>query len=936
MIHTFKKLFSFIITLLMVISLGTASKVTVFADDAVAKVGDTTYSTLVDAVKAAEDGETITLLKDFSGGGIGTYSLPSTNAQIKTKNFTIDFGGHTYTCSAPAVGSKGFETQGFHLEKGVKVTLENGTIKTAAGTGVKMLVQNYCNLTLQDITLDGSDLNQTSYYYTLSNCCGTINILGNTNIIAHTGGFAFDVNYKNGYKDAGLSVTVNTTGTITGNIEFDADTEALAVYAQTNKIPFSLNIENGNFNGALSVYNVNNNPDITISGGNFTFDPSKYVKTGFTSENGVFPSDGISYSYRVSEVKPVENKIESVTAKAYADKTEDTSNQVTASLTDTTIKVVGKVPTADTKVTITYTTTDNNSDTKDINYVNDAFVNPGNVTVGNTTYTFDITELSKMPAEVAVVPAAPKAAVDETITDESKRADASAVAETIQKNVASTGNEGLASAVTNEVKDDAGTTAGVATDAGTVTAQSETTTAALKKEKLTVDEETQKVVVVAQPYIDIKVADIAKDEKTSAVTEITLEIEPKYNVVAVVVKQNATSVGTIDTTGSSGTKNAAVVAKEQTMKVTTPVVLSIPLPSTFKIDKDNFYVKHVHKNDDGSTTTNYYKATVTGTDPQIATFTTDGFSTYTFTNDSRVATINFDDGTTGNYNLTSVTAAFPVSTKEGYTFKGWKIYDSTQTYFASATAMSDDMLETLKGKNVNATAVFEYIPVDQTAPAAPELESTTSNSITLKKIAAHDTAAAQYRINGGAWQDSNVFTGLSADTVYKFEARYAAVDGKYNASAASKTASFATKAEETEEADTYDVYRLYNPNSGEHFYTTSTEERDIIVEAGWNYEGVGWTSPSTSSTPIYRLYNSVGGEHHYTTSDEERDFLVDNGWNYEGITCYSDDAHTVAIYRQYNPNQFACNHNFTRTEEERDWLVDLGWKDEGTAWYAVN
>lgn len=39
---------------------------------------------------------------------------------------------------------------------------------------------------------------------------------------------------------------------------------------------------------------------------------------------------------------------------------------------------------------------------------------------------------------------------------------------------------------------------------------------------------------------------------------------------------------------------------------------------------------------------------------------------------------------------------------------------------------------------------------------------------------------------------------------------------------------------------TKDVYRLYNPKSGEHFYTTSAIERDSIVESGWDYEGVAW------------------------------------------------------------------------------------------------
>ena len=36
------------------------------------------------------------------------------------------------------------------------------------------------------------------------------------------------------------------------------------------------------------------------------------------------------------------------------------------------------------------------------------------------------------------------------------------------------------------------------------------------------------------------------------------------------------------------------------------------------------------------------------------------------------------------------------------------------------------------------------------------------------------------------------------------------------------------------------MYRLYNPYSGDHHYTTSREERDMLVALGWHDEGIGW------------------------------------------------------------------------------------------------
>jgi hypothetical protein len=81
------------------------------------------------------------------------------------------------------------------------------------------------------------------------------------------------------------------------------------------------------------------------------------------------------------------------------------------------------------------------------------------------------------------------------------------------------------------------------------------------------------------------------------------------------------------------------------------------------------------------------------------------------------------------------------------------------------------------------------------------------------------------------------------------------------------------------------MFRLYNPYTGEHFYTASEFERDAVVAAGWQYEGVGWVAPE-EGVPVFRVYNPYAGDHHYTTSVEERDHLVSVGWNDEGIGWY--------------------------------------------------
>ena len=75
---------------------------------------------------------------------------------------------------------------------------------------------------------------------------------------------------------------------------------------------------------------------------------------------------------------------------------------------------------------------------------------------------------------------------------------------------------------------------------------------------------------------------------------------------------------------------------------------------------------------------------------------------------------------------------------------------------------------------------------EKTAPAAPTLNDRTYTSITLNTI-----EGAQYRCNGGAWQTSPEFTGLTAGTAYTFEAYYPETD-TYKASPASEKVEFTT------------------------------------------------------------------------------------------------------------------------------------------------
>lgn len=136
------------------------------------------------------------------------------------------------------------------------------------------------------------------------------------------------------------------------------------------------------------------------------------------------------------------------------------------------------------------------------------------------------------------------------------------------------------------------------------------------------------------------------------------------------------------------------------------------------------------------------------------------------------------------------------------------------------------------------------------------------------------------------------------------------------------------------ERATMDMFRLYDPNSGEHFYTGSAEERDNLVKAGWKYEGVGFTFPLSTGKPVHRLYDPVHGEHLYTMDEAEKSRLIGAGWNYEGVAFNSAFDYEAPQYRLHNPNARRGAYHFTGSKEERDHLISLGWEYQGIGWYS--
>lgn len=240
-------------------------------------IGNTAYDTLqaaVDAVPADNTQTTITFVD-----GTGDKKLSGNGVKVQAnQNIVFDYNGNIYDIDGTTVGSAGTETNGFQLLKGATVVMQNGTLTSDKAI---ILIQKYCDLTLDDMLLDGTNTNQ----YVLSNNNATTTITGDTQIIAADGSFAFDVCYWDAYDAVKVVFDDAFTGSITGGVEYGtySYTGTVQEWYQNTSIEvngsgrFDITIEVQNYGGADAA-----EATINIAGGTFVNPVAgEYIADGF-------------------------------------------------------------------------------------------------------------------------------------------------------------------------------------------------------------------------------------------------------------------------------------------------------------------------------------------------------------------------------------------------------------------------------------------------------------------------------------------------------------------------------------------------------------------------------------------------------------------------------------------------------------------------------
>lgn len=133
------------------------------------------------------------------------------------------------------------------------------------------------------------------------------------------------------------------------------------------------------------------------------------------------------------------------------------------------------------------------------------------------------------------------------------------------------------------------------------------------------------VVVLVQPYLEITPTGSSIIENN--IKSISLNIEPKYNLIATTSDVVVSDPSNIKTDGVD--KNADLMESAKPLTVTTPTPVTVTLPTGFANAGNSVYIKH-----EASNGKIYYYTAIVGEDYKITFTTKNGFSPFTISTTS--------------------------------------------------------------------------------------------------------------------------------------------------------------------------------------------------------------------------------------------------------------------------------------------------------------
>lgn len=297
--------------------------------DNAAAIDDVQYATLADAVAAANNGDTVTLLKNtvedvvIPAGKTITLDLNGKKLTNKTGHTITVEQGATLTINGEGTVDNVTHQKTTIYNKGT-VTLNGGTYDRSKEDGIKdsntyYTLLNHGTMTVANVTVNNeggySSLFENGYFDYSKSRDG----IDNPTLTIESGTFTGGINtVKN---DDGATMTINggiftnyaqsafqnhNIATINGGTFNGATVYAIlncGTGCKSDAAPdlHQLTITDGNFNG--KIYKGGDSKDgthydigsISITGGYFTTDPSAYVASGYVAGT----SDVSGYSYKV-------------------------------------------------------------------------------------------------------------------------------------------------------------------------------------------------------------------------------------------------------------------------------------------------------------------------------------------------------------------------------------------------------------------------------------------------------------------------------------------------------------------------------------------------------------------------------------------------------------------------------------------------------------